>query len=149
MITFYLLDSNNVYTGKTVEKSKYEPWGAKERKEVPPEGNFVQWNGNGYNVFENYPTQVVVEYVPTDSELKEIGLPYTLNGVEYQVPLNESTQLGMTTIGVQYLAGMFNGTVFHFSNGVKMPLAVGDFMQFAQWFAVERGKFFKLEETNV
>ena len=72
------------------------------------------------------------------SQLKSIGKEY--NG--YQVPLDEEAQIAVTSVAVQYIAGLFTGTVFHFSNGTKMPCSAEDFMQFAQWFAVERNRFF-------
>jgi len=81
----------------------------------------------------------------TTSELKEIGLPYTLNGVEYQIPLNEEAQNGVVAVTVQQMAGLFTSTVFHFSNGVKMPIADADWLAFAIWFGVERNKFFNGE----
>ena len=76
---------------------------------------------------------------PTPSELKALGKLY--NG--YQVPLNEEAQIAVTSVAVQYLAGLFTGTVFHFSNGVKMPCNTDEFLPFATWFAVERNRFFQ------
>lgn len=72
------------------------------------------------------------------SELKRIGKEY--NG--YQVPLDEEAQIAVTSVAVQYLAGLFTGTVFHFSNGVKMPCTNEEFLPFAQWFGTERNAFF-------
>lgn len=82
---------------------------------------------------------ILKEIVPlSNSELKDIGKQY--NG--YQVPLNEEAQIAVTSVAVQYLAGLFTGTVFHFSNGVKMPCSTNEFLPFAQWFALERNRFF-------
>ena len=78
------------------------------------------------------------ESLSMTSQLKEIGKQY--NG--YQVPLNEEAQIAVTSVAVQYLAGLFTGTVFHFSNGVKMPCSTDEFMPFATWFGVERNRFF-------
>lgn len=72
------------------------------------------------------------------SELKELGKVY--NG--FQIPLNEEAQTAVTSVAVQYLAGVFVGTVFHFSNGVKMPCSHEEFLPFATWFATERNSFF-------
>lgn len=74
----------------------------------------------------------------TDSDLKRIGKEY--NG--YQIPLDEEAQIAITSVAVQYLAGLFTSTVFHFSNGVKMPCSVDEFLPFATWFGIERNKFF-------
>jgi len=74
------------------------------------------------------------------SELKSMGKQY--NG--YQVPLDEEAQIAVTSVAVQYLAGLFTGTVFHFSNGVKMPCSLEEFLPFATWFATERNAFFTL-----
>lgn len=74
------------------------------------------------------------------SELKALGKPYGL----YQVPLDEEAQIAVTSVAVQYLAGLFTGTVFHFSNGVKMPCSNSEFLPFASWFATERNAFFTL-----
>jgi hypothetical protein len=76
--------------------------------------------------------------VLTPSDLKSLGKFY--NG--YQVPLDEEAQIAITSIAVQYLTGLFTGTVFHFSNGVKMPISTTEFMDFATWFGIERNKFF-------
>jgi len=78
--------------------------------------------------------------VLSTSELKALGKQY--NG--YQVPLDEEAQIAVTSVAVQYLAGMFSGTVFHFSNGTKMPCSLEEFLPFATWFATERNAFFTL-----
>lgn len=77
-------------------------------------------------------------YELTQNDLKRIGKQY--NG--YQVPLDEEAQIAVTSVAAQYLAGLFTGTVFHFSNGVKMPISADEFIDFAKWFGAERGKFF-------
>jgi hypothetical protein len=74
----------------------------------------------------------------SSSELKSLGKDY--NG--YQVPLDEEAQIAVTSVAGQYLAGLFMGTVFHFSNGVKMTCSTEEFMPFATWFGIERNRFF-------
>lgn len=93
----------------------------------------------------------------SDSKLKEIGLPYDLNGEIYQVPLDEDTQNLVAVLTTGYLAAAFTGTlsdatidtIMHLSNGIEMPIKTKDWMSFAEWFKNERNKFFKKEETNV
>jgi len=60
----------------------------------------------------------------------------------YQVPLDEEAQIAVTSVAVAYLSGLFTGTVFHFSNGVKMPCSVEEFLPFATWFVTNRNSFF-------
>lgn len=83
------------------------------------------------------------------SSLKELGLPYTVDSIAYQVPLNEEAQIAVTSVAVQYIAGLFEATVFHWNNGVKMPINKDEFMAFAQWFGIERNRFFIEEVEDV
>jgi hypothetical protein len=69
---------------------------------------------------------------------KSVGKPY--NG--FQVPLDEEAQIAVTSVAVMHLAGLFVETVFHFSNGTKMPCTNAEFLAFATWFGTERGAFF-------
>jgi len=80
--------------------------------------------------------------IPTVDELKKIGLPYTLNSVVYQVPLDKDAQDTIVAITVQSLAGAFVSTNLEFSNGVKMPILLADLLPFVTWFSIERNKFF-------
>jgi hypothetical protein len=99
-------------------------------------------------------TQWVVKVpVPlTDSELKAIGMPYTLNGVVYQVPLDSDAQSIITALTVGYIAAnMMNtvtdttiSTVIRFSNGTNMPITTPDFIAFATWFKEKRSSFFAI-----
>jgi len=89
-------------------------------------------------IFDGFVWVAKVPQALSISELKRIGLPYNY----YQVPLDEEAQIAVTSVAVQYLAGLFSGTTFHFSNGVKMPCTLEEFLPFATWFATERNKFF-------
>jgi hypothetical protein len=88
----------------------------------------------------------------TSSQLKAIGLPYTLNGVTYQVPLDEDAQSTITALTVGYIAATLTNTltdttintIIRFSNGTKMPITTPDFMAFAMWFKDKRGSFFAI-----
>lgn len=80
----------------------------------------------------------------TKSDMKRVGLPYTLNGITYQVPLDESGQNGVNSIAIMLVMNMFTPTSFSCSNGTKIPLAnSNEATSFCMWFADERGKFFK------
>jgi hypothetical protein len=88
----------------------------------------------------------------TDSELKAIGLPYALNGVEYQVPLDSDAQSIITALTVGYIAANMTNTVtdatistvIQFSNGTHMPITTPDFIAFATWFKDKRSSFFAI-----
>jgi ABC-type Fe3+-hydroxamate transport system substrate-binding protein len=90
--------------------------------------------------------------LPTDSELKAIGLPYTLNGVEYQVPLDSDAQSIITALTVGYITATITNTVtaitistvIQFSNGTHMPITTPDFIAFATWFKDKRSSFFAI-----
>lgn len=77
-------------------------------------------------------------------EAKKTGKLYTLNGIEYIVPLDKDAQDTVTAITVANIAGLFVSTTMEFSNGVKMPIASADWMAFAQWFVTERNAFFEV-----
>lgn len=90
------------------------------------------------------------------SELKEIGAPYTLNGITYQIPLTESAQnlIGIMTTG--YIAAVIEGTLdentirttLKFSETTSMPITTSEWMPFAKWFRDERGKYFPYVDPN-
>jgi hypothetical protein len=88
----------------------------------------------------------------TDSELKAIGLPYTLNGVVYQVPLDSDAQSIITALTVGYIAANMTNTVtattistvIRFSNGINMPITTPDWIDFATWFKDKRSSFFAI-----
>jgi hypothetical protein len=88
----------------------------------------------------------------TDSELKAIGMPYALNGVVYQVPLDSDAQSIITALTVGYIAASMTNTVtpttistvIRFSNGTHMPITTPDFMTFATWFKDKRSSFFAI-----
>jgi hypothetical protein len=88
----------------------------------------------------------------TDSELKAIGLPYTLNGEEYQVPLDSDAQSIITALTVGYITATITNTVtattintvIRFSNGTHMPITTPDFIAFATWFKDKRSSFFAI-----
>lgn len=110
--------------------------------------------GKTIHISEHGEVKIIGEDDPlTTSELKAIGLPYELNGVTYQVPLDEDTQNLVAVLTTGYLAAAFSGTlsdttidtVMHLSNGVEMPITTNEWMPFAEWFKSERNKFFKKE----
>jgi hypothetical protein len=88
----------------------------------------------------------------TDSDLKSIGMPYTLNGIEYQVPLDSDAQSIITALTVGYIAANITSTVtattistvIQFSNGTHMPITTPDFIAFATWFKDKRSSFFAI-----
>jgi hypothetical protein len=88
----------------------------------------------------------------TDSELKAIGMPYTLNGIVYQVPLDSDAQSIITALTVGYIAATITNTltdttintVIQFSNGTHMPITTLDWMAFATWFKDNRSSFFAI-----
>jgi hypothetical protein len=88
----------------------------------------------------------------TDSELKAIGMPYTLNGVVYQVPLDSDAQSIITALTVGYIAASITNTlttitintVIKFSNGTHIPITTPDWMAFATWFKDKRSSFFTI-----
>jgi hypothetical protein len=88
----------------------------------------------------------------TDSELKAIGMPYTLNGIVYQVPLDSDAQSIITALTVGYIAANMTNTVtdttistvIRFSNGTNMPITTPDWIDFATWFKDKRSSFFAI-----
>jgi hypothetical protein len=88
----------------------------------------------------------------TDSELKAIGLAYTLNGVVYQVPIDSDAQSIITALTVGYIAANMTNTLtattistdIQFSNGVHMPITTPDWIAFATWFKDKRSSFFAI-----
>lgn len=67
---------------------------------------------------------------------------YTLNGVDYVVPLKVEDQNTVTSVTVGVMANAITHTVIQLSNGVNMPIAASEWMAFAIWFANERNKLF-------
>lgn len=86
--------------------------------------------------------QAPLEAERLKSEAKKAGKLYTLNGIEYIVPLDKDAQDTVTAITVANIAGIFVSTIMEFSNGVKMPIKSSELTDFIQWFVTERGKFF-------
>lgn len=81
---------------------------------------------------------------PTSVELKADGKQFLLNGINYQIPLDESGQNGVNSVAIMIIMNLFTPTIFNCSNDVKVPLAdVNEATTFCKWFANERGKFFK------
>jgi hypothetical protein len=88
----------------------------------------------------------------TDSQLKATGMPYTLNGIVYQVPLDSDAQSIITALTVGYIAATITNTVtdttistvIRFSNGTHMPITTPYFMAFATWFKDKRSSFFAI-----
>ena len=78
----------------------------------------------------------------TISELKLQGKPFTLNGIDYQVPLTKDTQDTVVAVAVAFQMGGISSTVLEFENGVTMPISQSNFMPFATWFSTERNSFF-------
>lgn len=78
----------------------------------------------------------------TSNELKLQGKPFTLNGIDYQVPLTKDTQDTVVAVAVSFQIGGITSTVLEFENGVTMPISQSDFMPFATWFSTERNSFF-------
>jgi hypothetical protein len=79
----------------------------------------------------------------TSSELKVIGMPYTLNGVVYQVPLTKDSQDTVVALSVAFQSSAITSTNIEFDNGTILPIEAADFMNFAIWFTTERNKFFQ------
>jgi hypothetical protein len=79
----------------------------------------------------------------TTSELKAIGMPYTLNGISYQVPLTKDAQDTVVALSVAFQMSAITSTNIEFDNGTILPITAEDFMKFAIWFTTERNKFFK------
>jgi hypothetical protein len=103
-------------------------------------------------IFDGSEWVAKVQVPPTDSQLKAIGLPYTLNGVEYQVPLDSDAQSIITALTVGYIAANITNTVtattistvIRFSNGTNMPITTPDWIAFATWFKDKRSSFFAI-----
>ena len=76
------------------------------------------------------------------SELKIQGKPFTLNGIDYQVPLTKDTQDTVVAVAVAFQMGGISSTILEFENGVTMPISQSDFMPFATWFSTQRNRFF-------
>jgi hypothetical protein len=80
--------------------------------------------------------------VLTSSELKVIGMPYTLKGISYQVPLTKDAQDTVVALSLGFQMGAITSTNMEFVNGTILPITAADFMNFAIWFSTERNKFF-------
>jgi hypothetical protein len=80
---------------------------------------------------------------PTSSELKAIGMPYTINEISYQVPLTKDAQDTVVALSVAFQMSAITSTNIEFDNGTILPITAADFMNFAIWFTTERNKFFQ------
>ena len=72
---------------------------------------------------------------------KTKGIIYTLNGVDYKVPLTSEDAVGLMQVSSAFTLGL-TSTNIHFSNGTVMPISDVEFTDFATWFVTERNKFF-------
>ena len=73
--------------------------------------------------------------------LKNTGYIYTLNNIDYQIPLIKDDADGLLQVKSAFDLGVTN-TVIHFTNGIKMPITSSEFMEFAVWFVNKRNEFF-------
>lgn len=78
------------------------------------------------------------QYTPSSEELKAMGEHY--NG--YQIPFKNDDAIGMMQVAIGFQSGAITETNIEFSNGVIMPIKVGDFDAFNKWFAQKRNSFF-------
>lgn len=76
------------------------------------------------------------------ARVKYTGVPYSLNGIEYAIPLTVDAQQTVTAITVAVMAQAIENTVVEFGNGTRMPILATEWMSFAEWFAGERNKLF-------
>lgn len=100
MATFYIVDTNRVYTGESIEKSDYDTWGMQEIPVAPPvlsNGEFAVWNGSEWVITSTYPTPVVIKYVPqvlTPRQARLALLQATLlDEVEAMLATNKEMQI--------------------------------------------------------
>ena len=69
------------------------------------------------------------------------GVPYPLDGVEYQISFTADDGNGMTQVKTAFDLGV-EATTIYFSNGTKMPITSVEFGAFAAWFVQKRNEFF-------
>jgi hypothetical protein len=72
---------------------------------------------------------------------KTNGLTYTLNEVDYLVPLSSEDAGALMQVQNAFSFGVTE-TVLYFTNGVKMPITAAEFDTFGAWFVAERNAFF-------
>lgn len=77
------------------------------------------------------------------SVAKKTGKIYTIDGVDYLIPLNKEAQDTVVAVGISFYLQGISSTVVQFENGTKLPLDTTTWHDFAIWFAIERNVFFK------
>lgn len=120
----------------------------KAKPEVLDSTSVFNFKTNLWEVFQE-PEQTEAEKAPVAKQVleneitakKQVGEPYELNNVVYQVPFTVEDATGMLQVKAAFDLGV-SQTNFHFSNGVIMPLTAEDFYHFALWFAEKRNNFF-------
>ena len=69
------------------------------------------------------------------------GVPYPLDGVEYQISFTSDDGNGLLQVKAAFDLGV-EATNIHFENGTIMPITAGEFSAFAAWFVAKRNEFF-------
>ena len=69
------------------------------------------------------------------------GVPYPLDGVEYQLSFTSDDGNGLLQVKAAFELGLTSTTI-HFENGTKMPITAAEFGAFAAWFVNKRNEFF-------
>ena len=139
-MTWYNDKTGNFYVGEQPTKEVYDG----ENTIIEDDLDYVVIADKpSENYYYDGSVWIAKEVVPmTKSELKAIGLPFTLNGINYQVPLTKDTQDTVVAVAVAFQMGGISSTVLEFENGVTMPISQTDFMPFATWFSKQRNSFF-------
>lgn len=76
------------------------------------------------------------------TSIKNTGYIYTLNNIDYQIPLMKDDADGLAQVNLGFMKQAFTETVIYFSNGTKLPIKADEFDDFAVWFAEKRNSFF-------
>ena len=69
------------------------------------------------------------------------GVPYMLDGIEYEISFTSEDGNGMMQVSTAFDLGV-EATTIYFSNGTKMPITPAEFDAFAAWFVQKRNEFF-------
>ena len=101
-------------------------------------------NPTNYQTWEVPDTDGAISKIRDDYlklERKVKGIKYTLNKIDYLVPLRSIDALGVLQVNAAFTLGI-KATTLRFSNGVSMPIASTEFKAFALWYAEQRNALF-------
>lgn len=143
---FYLFDNagRQISSRATLSGDAEQDKGYMEITEESPTLEFKLVDGSPVAVTEQELEARFNEIQERERQRREKyeGKPYTIDGIEYLVPLTTDAQTFITTVTVAFDKGAIAETKLEFANGTVMPIKAAEWEAFSYWFAVERNKLF-------